>query len=400
MKIGIIRETKTPPDSRVPLTPLQCKNLLAEYNNLDIVIQSSTGRCYKDEEYKAQGIVFQEDMNDCDVLMGVKEVKKSTLIADKTYFFFSHTIKAQPYNRDLLQLVLEKNIQLIDYETICNEKGSRVIAFGRWAGIVGAHNGILTWGRRTGNFELKTMNQCHDFAEAKSLYNNLPLGNPKIVLTGTGRVSNGSAEVLDEMGIRKINAEDFLTKKYDEAVYCQLKTNQLFAKGENNDFDSEFYNNPTDYHSIFAPYTQVADIMINGIYWDNKAPAFFSKEDMKKDDFTIKVIADITCDIAPEASIPATLKASTIPDPIFGYNVQEENECYPHKDGVVDMMTVDNLPNELPRDASEDFGRQFSTYVLPELIKENSEMIHKASITKNGKLNEPYLYLTDYVNGK
>lgn len=397
MKIGIIKETKTPPDSRVPLTPSQCKKLMEQHPNVEVFVQPSKSRSYKDEEYTSHGIKLQEDLSDCDVLMGVKEVKIETLIPQKTYFFFSHTIKEQPYNKPLLKAVLEKQIQLIDYEVITNENGQRVIAFGRWAGIVGAHNGILACGKRTGAFDLKPMHQCFDYKEAQSYYKNLPLGNVKIVLTGTGRVSNGAKEVLDLMNIKQVSSKDFLEKKFDEAVYCQLKANEMFATGVDNHFDPSFFKNPSEYHSIFEPFTKVADLMINGIYWDNRGPAFFTKEAMKSKDFNIKTIADITCDIAPEASIPSTLRAAVIGDPVFGYNPKTEQEETPYQEGVIDMMTVDNLPNELPRDASEDFGKQFLTYVLPELLKAESKMIFNASITqKNGKLNEPFLYLTNY----
>lgn len=398
MKIGIIRETKTPPDSRVPLTPAQCRQISDSFHDVQVFVQPSPSRCYRDEEYTEQGIVLKEDLSDCDILMGVKEVKAETLLNEKTYFFFSHTIKEQPYNRNLLKTILDRKIQLIDYEVLVNNSGQRVIAFGRWAGIVGAHNGIREWGMRTKTFDLKPMHLCFDFEEAKSYYQNLPLQNIKIVLTGTGRVSNGSKEVLDLMKIRQVSAEEFLNGKFNEPVYCQLATEQMFAFGADNTFDAEFYKNPEGYHSIFEPYTKVADLMINGIFWDKRGPAFFTNEDMKKPDFNIKVIADITCDIAPEASIPSTLRATVIGDPVFGYNPHTVKEEAPYQSNVIDMMTIDNLPNELPRDASEDFGRQFIQSVLPELLKSESEMIFKASITqKSGKLNKPFLYLTNYV---
>jgi len=157
MKIGIIREEKNPPDSRVPLNPAQCRALMDQYP-IEIVVAPSPTRCFKDEEYSAEGIKLQADLTDCQVLMGVKEVPPTSLVADKIYFFFSHTIKEQPYNRSLLQTILKKNIQLIDYEVLTNDKGQRLIAFGVFAGMVGAHNGVMTYGRRTGAFELPRMN--------------------------------------------------------------------------------------------------------------------------------------------------------------------------------------------------------------------------------------------------
>lgn len=399
MRIGIIKETKTPPDSRVLMTPIQCKKIMEKYPEVSIYVQPSPSRCYQDKEYTEQGVSLKEDLSDCDVLVGVKEQVIDTLIPNKQYFFFSHTAKEQPYNAKLLKAIVDKNIQLTDYEYLKGTDNRRVIAFGRWAGIVGAHNAILTYGKRTKNFDLKAMNKCKDFAEAVSYYEDIDLGNAKIVLTGTGRVANGSAEVLDKMKIRKVSAQDFLNQTYTEAVYCQLETEEMFKRKSDGGFDNEFYKDPSKYISSFMPYTKVANVMINGIYWDNNGPAFFTKEDMKAEEFKIEVIADITCDIAPEASIPSTLKASTIADPIFGYDVQLEKETKAHQTGVVDMMTVDNLPNELPRDASEDFGNQFQEHVIEELIHDKNKMIYNASITtKEGKLNKPYLYLKDYIN--
>lgn len=399
MKIGIIRETKTPPDSRVCLPPKHCKKILENFSDLELVVQPSESRCFTNEEYQQVGIILQEDMRDCDILLGVKEVKIPTLIADKTYFFFSHTIKKQPYNKNLLKEVLDKHISLVDYETLTDADGKRVIAFGRWAGIVGAHNGILTWGKRNKRFDLKPMNQCFDFNEAKSYYSDLNLEGLKVVLTGTGRVSQGAAEVLDEMNIKKLSADDFLNYQGKEAVYTMLPTELMFAKDTDGTFSTDFYKNPEGYHATMSKYLSKGNVLINGIYWDNKAPALFTLEEMKSADFGINVIADITCDIAPVASIPSTIKASTIVDPIFGFDIKTQQETEPHQQGVVDMMTVDNLPNELPRDASEDFGNQFIEHVLPELFDNKTNMIYRASITtKEGKLNKPYLYLEDYVS--
>ena len=401
MKIGIIRETKTPPDSRVLLTPAQCKKIVSNYKDISIFVQPSPSRCYKDEEYAAAGISLKEDLSDCDILVGVKEQVIDTLIPNKHYFFFSHTTKKQPYNAKMLRAIVDKKIQITDYEQLKDTSGVRVIAFGRWAGIVGAHNTILTWGKRTGLFTLKEMNQCKDLKEAASFYKTIKLETTKIVLTGSGRVANGSAEILDMMGIKKVSSADFINKTFNEAVYCQLETDEMFRRAADGGFDSEFYKNPSNYISVFEPFTKVADIMINGIYWDNNGPAFFSKEDMKKSDFNIKVIADITCDIAPESSVPSTLKASTIADPIFGYDVQNEIETAPFQKGVVDVMSVDNLPNELPRDASEDFGNQFQDHVLEALINDKDNMIYNASIsTSEGKLNKPFEYLSAYIGLK
>lgn len=400
MKIGVIREGKIPPDSRVPLIPEQCAEILKDYP-VNIVVEPFPGRCYPDELYTHSGIELSENLLDCDVLLGVKEVPIGQLIPGKAYFFFSHTIKEQAYNRNLLRAILEKNIKLVDYEVLTDEQGKRLIAFGRFAGMVGAHNGILAFGRRTGKFSLKRMKDCLDYADAKMIYQQLSLPPIKVVLTGTGRVGRGADAVLHDMGIRKVSPQEFLEEVFTEAVYTQLDPRHYAARKDGKAFNkNDFYQHPENYKSIFEPFYRVADVMINGIYWDKKAPAFFTKEEMRRDDFNIQVIADVTCDIAPVSSIPSTLRPSTIADPIYGYDPKTEAETLPYQHHAIDVMAIDNLPNELPRDASKAFGRQFITYILPELLKEHSPMIERATVAENGKLGRYFQYLEGYVKGE
>lgn len=400
MKIGIIKEGKIPPDSRVPLTPKQCSTLIQQ--GLDLVVQKSPNRSYSDEEYTALGIPLVDDVKDCSVLLGVKEVPIDQLIANKTYFFFSHTIKEQPYNRKLLQTVLQKNIRLIDYEVLTDDLGRRLIAFGFFAGMVGAYNGLLTYGTRAGDFTLKRMHLCRDYADAKSQFGDLTLPPIKIVLTGTGRVASGAVKVLRDMRIKQVTPAEFLKESFSEIVFTQLDCEDYAERKDGKPFQlNDFFKNPDQYKSIFSPYSQVADLMINGIYWDNQAPAFFRKESMNSPDFSIEVIADITCDIAPESSIPSTLRATTIADPVFGYDPHSEQEVQPYQERSVDMMTIDNLPNEMPRDASSAFGDQFIEQILPEMLKsEPSEVIERGTIANNGKLTAPFEYLQAYLEGK
>lgn len=397
MKIGIIREGKVPPDSRVPLIPEQCAEIIKNYP-VDIVVEPFPGRCYPDELYRRRGIFMSEDLTGCDVLMGVKEVPVNQLITGKTYFFFSHTIKEQAYNRGLLRAILEKEIRLVDYEVLTDEQGRRLIAFGSFAGMVGAHNGILAYGRRTGKFALKRMKDCLDYADAKMIYQQLTLPPMKVVLTGTGRVGDGAAVVLQDMGLRKVSPADFLNREFAEAVFTQLDPADYAARKDGGPFNKgEFYQHPELYKGIFEPYCRTADVMINGIYWDKRAPAFFTKEEMRRPDFNIKVIADVTCDIAPESSIPSTLRPSTIADPVYGYDPATEEETEPYQPRSIDVMAIDNLPNELPRDASKAFGRQFIDYILPELLKEESPMIERATVAENGRLGRYFQYLEAFV---
>ncbi len=399
MKIGIIREGKVPPDSRVPLTPQQCAYIMDKYP-VQIKVQSSTGRCYSDQEYLEEGVIVTDDVADCPILMGVKEVPIKQLISNKTYLFFSHTIKKQEYNRGLLKAILNKEIQLIDYETLTNDKGQRLIAFGKFAGMVGAHNGVMTYGLRTGLFDLKRMKDCRDYEEAKSVYKKIQLPIFKTVVSGNGRVASGAIEVLEDMGIKRVTPSKFLNNEFKEPVYTQLFGKDYLAHNETGRYNQrDFYKNPKDYHSKFAPFTKAADLMINGIYWDNQAPVFFTKEEMRAKDFSIQVIADVTCDIAPVSSIPSTLFATTIKEPIFGYDVVTGKATDPFQPNTVDMMTIDNLPNELPRDASQAFGEQFIESVLTELLeKEDSKVIHRATIAKNGAIGSKFNYLEKWVN--
>lgn len=400
MKIGILREEKFPRDSRVPLTPSQCKYLMERNPDIEVVVQPCSYRCFTNEEFTYQGILLNEDISNCDVLLGVKEVPKELLLQNKTYLFFSHVIKKQPRNRKMLQTILQKNIRLIDWECMKDKKGKRIIAFGRWAGIVGAYHALRMVGFRTSKFRLRQMIDCLNFAEAQKELDKLDLPNWKIVLTGTGRVSEGAAFLLDVAKIKKVSPYNFCYNEFDEPVYTQLASEDMYYQPGQEKFNSaDYHANPNNYQSSFYPFTKAADVFINGIYWDKRIPVFFTKEQMKEKDFRMKIISDITCDIAPESSVPSTLYASSIADPYYGYSVATGELTQTFQEDSIDIMAIDNLPNELPRDASEDFGNMIINRIIPELQKmEHSDMLTGASITLNGQLNEPFLYLTDYVN--
>ncbi len=398
MKIGILKETKVPQDNRVPLTPSQCAILKEENPDIEVYVQSCNYRCYTDDEYRYHGIEVKDDLSNCDVLLGVKEIPAQYLIADKTYFIFSHVIKKQPHNQKLLKTVIEKNIRLIDWEILKDEKGKRLIAFGRWAGIVGAYHAVRMIGLDTKTFSIRQMSECHNFAEVQREFSKIKFPKLKIVLTGTGRVSNGAAFLLNLVGIKKVSPYNFCYNEFNEIVYTQLSSGDMYHREGAEKFDTaNFHANPSAYKSNFYPFTKTADVLINGIYWDKRYPVFFDKEQMKENDFRIKQIADITCDIAPNASVPSTLRTSNIEKPYYGYDAQTEQIVEPFLPNVVDVMAIDNLPNELPRDASEDFGNMLMSRILPELKKPDSPIIHQATIADKGKLNEPYLYLSDYA---
>lgn len=399
-KIGLIKEGKIPIDKRVPLTPRQAKQVKDAFG-VELVVQSSDIRCFSDQDYKDAGLKIVDSVEDCDIILGVKEVPMDKLVAHKTHFFFSHTIKKQDYNRALLKDILEKDIRLIDWETLTNENGNRIIAFGRWAGIVGAYNGIWTFGQRYNLFNLKRAKDCFDYEDLKREYKKIKLPAVKIAVTGGGRVAKGAMEVLLAAGIRQVTPHDYLKKVFKEPVFTQLNTRDYHKRVDGGEFQrNHFYSSPDAYEGDFLKYSKVTDILIACAFWDPAAPVLFKRKDIIRDDFDIKVIADITCDI--EGSIPSTKKPSTIDDPIYDYNPTDDQVEQPFLDeGNVTVMAVDNLPCELPRDASESFGNELVNNVLPHLLgKDEKEIIKNATITLEGKLTEKYSYLQDYVDGK
>ena len=399
MKLGILRERKTPPDNRVPLTPEQCAEMQHKFPGVKVVAESSPVRCYTDDEYAEKGIPVQKYLSDCDVLLGVKEVPPEDLIPGKIYFFFSHTIKKQAYNRKLLQTILQKNIQLVDYEVLTDRSGFRIIGFGRFAGLVGAYNGLRAFGLRNRIFDLKPAHRCEGLQDMLHQLNRIELLPVKIALTGDGRVAGGVTEVLDFMKIRRLSPEEFLhVSQPEKPVYAQLLPQHYARRTDGSAFDLiHFFKNPEMYENTFLPYTRATDLLIAAAYWDPKAPVLFTAKNMKEENFRIRVISDVTCDI--EGSIPSTKRASTIADPFYEYN-PETGELEPpfSSEQNVTVQAVDNLPNELPKDASADFGRNLIDKVFPGLFgKDRDGIIERASVTKNGKLTNPFAYLTDFV---
>ncbi|MGB7393127.1 MAG: NAD(P)-dependent oxidoreductase, partial [Pricia sp.] len=368
MKFGIIRERKSPPDRRVVLSPEACQKVLSSYKDAEIVVEPSPIRTYSEADYKAAGIPVDTNMEQCDVLLGVKEVPIDALIRDKKYFFFSHTIKKQPYNRELLQAILEKNIELYDHEVITNAEGQRLVAFGRYAGIVGAYNGFRAFGLKFGLFNLPKAEVLPDQAALIAELRNIDMPVCKILLTGKGRVGNGAKEMLDGAGIDEVSVDEYLNKAPGRPVYCQIdvldynkrsygKSGDL-RNGDSQDGDSQgsvsrdsdsqggdlkngdgpqkdnagrnghdtqdFFENPAAYESDFFRFAKVTDFFIAGHFYGQGAPYLFTREDAKHRDFKIKVVADVSCDI--DGPVASTIRPSTIAEPIYGYDPETEQE--------------------------------------------------------------------------
>lgn len=402
IKIGIIREGKVPSDRRVPLLPQQCVDIMQKYPNVQFFVQPSDVRCIANKEYVAAGIPLREDLSDCTILLGIKEVPIHQLLADKTYLFFSHTIKMQPHNQKLLQTIVEKRITMIDYEALRDANDKRVIAFGYFAGIVGAYNTFLLLGRKYNLFELKPAYKCFDIDELKQELKKVTIPAFKFVLTGGGRVGHGAEMILKEMNIEKVSPQNFLRKTYKHSVYTQIVSSDY---NQSNDKHAawnteDFHEHPEKYHSTFMRFAKVADVLIAGAYWDQRAPKLFTTEDSKQKDFSIRLISDITCDI--NGSIPATVKSTNIYDPAYDFNPYTKDIEAPFSDPRnITVMAIDNLPCEVPRNASEDFGNQLIKNVLPDLLKQPyGDLIARCALTIHGKLGPNFGYLKDYSEGR
>jgi alanine dehydrogenase len=399
IKIGLIKEGKVPADNRVALTPAQCKWIHKNSEEVEIIAQSSSVRCFTDREYETAGVKVKEDISDCDILMGIKEIPGDQLIPDKTYLFFSHTKKKQPQNQKMLQAILAKRITLIDYECLEHEDGQRIIGFGFFAGVVGAHNGMMAYGNRTGLYKLDRVYKQRSFRELIHTYFGMRLPNVKITVTGSGRVAHGILEIMNLMGIHEVEPEDYLVRRFAYPVYTQLKGADLYEKKDGSRYKRlEFHEHPDLYKCQFIPYAEQTDILLNGVYWDQNVPRLFEKEDIAADTFIIRAIADITDDKG--GSVPINLGDQTIEEPVYGIDRTTLEKTQPYLQNSIDIMAVGNLPNELPRDASRYFGEQLIKYVLEDLVANGSSIIEKATMVKDGKLTGPYQYLKEYSEGK
>ena len=399
---AILKETKSPPDRRVVFSPEKCAELMDRYREARIIVQSSQVRIFPDETYKKWGFPVQEDISEADVMLGVKEVEIDSLIPNKKYFFFSHTIKKQPYNRELLKAILAKKIELYDHETIIDENGGRLIGFGYYAGLVGAYNGFRALGLRDKLFNLPKVETLADLDDMKRELDKIILpAELRIILSGTGKVSRGAKEILDHLNIREVSDTVYLTSNFSEPVYCMIDVMEYNRRIDGKAGDKyEFYNDPSGYESNFMPYARVSDMFIAGHFYGNGAPFLFTREDARHPDFRINLVADISCDV--DGPVASTLRASTIAEPFYGYDPISEQETAFNAEGAITVMAVDNLPCELPKDASEGFGNMFLEAVIPAFFNGDKDgILERAKITTSeGTLTERFSYLQDYVDEK
>lgn len=398
LHIGIIREEKTPPDNRVPLSPEQCVEVQNKFP-VKITVESSPGRCFPDEAYHDAGIRVSNDLSSCSILLGVKEVPPEKLMEGKTYLFFSHTRKKQAYNQGLMHTLIRKKIRMIDYECLTDDQGQRLLGFGFYAGITGAHHGLLIYGKKHKKYDLRPAHACIDYNDMVAQYRNVSLPPVKILLTGGGRVASGMLDIMQHFGISGVAPEEFRSTSFNRPVYTLLKGAQLYARKDSGSYTREdFHSNPEAYRCLFPDYSASTDILMNGIYWDQNIPRLFEKEAVQDADFRVSVIADITCD--KDGSVPINIRSSSIADPVYGIDRTTMQEAPPYQSGkqYIDVLAVDNLPNELPKDASADFGKELIQKVFPDLLgNPGSEMIRRATICENGRLTNAFAYLSDYA---
>ncbi|WP_108115228.1 NAD(P)-dependent oxidoreductase [Kordia periserrulae] len=401
MKFAIIKERKNPPDRRVVFSPEKLVEAKTQFPEATFKVESSDIRVFADNAYAGKGFEVTDDVSDCDVMIGVKEVPIDHLIPNKKYFFFSHTIKKQPYNRKLLQAILAKNIEMYDHEVITKANGGRLIGFGRYAGLVGAYNGFRALGLRDGLFKLPKVETLADLDAVKKELDKITIPNIKIVLSGTGKVAYGAKEILDHLGIKEVSDAVYLTAEFSEPVYCMIDVIEYNVRKDGKVGDKfAFYKDPSGYKSNFMAYAKVSDFFIAGHFYGDGAPYLFTREDAKHPDFKINLVADISCDI--DGPVASTIRPSTIAEPFYGYDPQTETEVAFDAENAITVMAVDNLPCELPKDASEGFGDMFLKYVIPAFYNgDRDRILARAKMTtSDGKLTKRYAYLQDYVDEK
>ncbi len=396
---AIIKERKTPPDRRVVFSPEKCQEVVKKFPDARIIVEASDIRIFPDEAYRNAGFEVMEDVSEADVMLGVKEVPIAALIPNKKYFYFSHTIKKQPYNRNLLVAMLDKNIEMFDHETIVNRNNKRLIGFGYYAGLVGAYNGFRALGLRDNLFELPKVENLPDLAAVKAELDKIEIPNIKIVLSGTGKVTRGAKEIIDHLKIREVTDEEYLSEKsFNEPVYCLIDVSEYNKRKDGRAFSKqEFYKDPSGYESDFMKYAKVSDAFFTGHFYGNGAPYLFTREDAKSSDFKINLVVDISCDV--DGPVASTLRASTIADPFYGYDPKTETETNFDAPGAITVMAVDNLPCELPKDASKGFGEMFLENVIPAFFNDDKNSVLKRAqiTTAEGKLTPRFAYLKDFV---
>jgi alpha-aminoadipic semialdehyde synthase len=433
ISIGIRHEDRYLMERRAPLTPKHVKWLVSQ-QKLDIVVQTSEKRVFKDEEYIKSGAKIAKDLKKCEVIFGVKEMPVTFFEKGKTYIFFSHVIKGQPGNMPMLKKMMELGCNLIEYEKIIDEQGKRLIFFGKYAGLAGMINSFWSLGLRLKHFgddsklsKIKQAHTYHSLAEAKEDISYIgqliaEKGIPHdlrpfvIGFTGYGNVSQGAQEICGLVPVKEISPEKLLTLKNrknnpDNIVYKVIFKEEHLSEpiDPNKEFDlHDYYTNPHLYKSVFEKYVPHLSMLINCMYWDARFPKLITKDYLKKmyskGNPKLIVIGDITCDV--NGSIESTVESTAIEKPIYVYNPLMDSVKYGCEGDGILTMAVDILPSEIPRDSSNGFGDVLMNFVKPISIADYSlsyeeldlpRAIKKALILHNGELTPNFKYLEEHL---
>jgi saccharopine dehydrogenase (NAD+, L-lysine forming) len=431
-KIGIRHEDKYTMERRVALPPRFVKKLTD--NGLQVYVERSPKRVFTDSEFKQAGAFVTPSLSDTPVIFGVKEIPVSFFEENKTYVFFSHVIKGQPYNMPMLTKMMEKKCNLIDYEKITDDLGRRLIFFGRFAGLAGMINSLWSYGERMNvlghNTPFSKMKQSHKYnslaeaeqavREAGELIRAYGLPGEKapftIGFTGYGNVSQGAQHIANQLPAVEITPEELLKLKADGNYSNKLVYKVVFKEhhiSEPRDSGQKFaltdyYEHPEKYKNQFEKYLPHLTILMNCMYWDNRYPTLVSKHAIEKlykaNDMKLKVIGDVTCD--PDGSIEFTHKGTEIEDPVFVYNPEKREAVMGFEGDGILVMAVDILPSELPRESSESFGEALVDFVPAIARADYSEdfeqlklpaEIKRAMILHKGELTPDYQYIQEYL---
>ena len=401
MKIGLIKETKTPIDNRVALTPSQAKMLMDSYPGSEIVVESSDVRAYSDDEYKALGIKVVTDLSDCDVLFGIKEAKIDSIIPHKHYFFFGHIAKMQEYNRPLIKAMINKEITFSDYEYLVDQEGKRVCAFGWWAGVVGVYYTLRGYGLKYKLYELPKPDLRFTIQQLLNALKSIDLPKVKVLVTGAGRVSQGAQYVLEQIGAVKMEEAEYLSiNDVNALTYCVADVDRLVKRKDGREFTwADFSANAAEYESDFIKFAKKTDVLISAHFWAPEAPVYLDIEDLQREDLRIRMIGDVTCDIM--GSIKSTVRPSTHANPYYDYNptTKQDTEAFSSEENI-SVMAVDTCPNALALDASEYFGDMLIEHVFKPMLHDASmctPVVENATIIRDGKLTPHYQYLEDFA---
>jgi len=406
--LAVLREARID-ENRTPFSPTQISYLLNKFNNLKIIVQPSKRRCFKDKDYLKAGAQIIDNLSSADIIFGVKEVDISTLIKGKTYLFFSHTSKVRQhigqviknkaivYKKELLKEIIKKNITLIDYENVrdASGEGYRYLGFGRFAGIIGAYNTLNLYLKLNNKQLLPRAFEINNYKQVKKLINKQNFNKIKILLTGSGRASKGARELLKHANIKQVSINDYLKNKYDEAIFCNISAKKHVERkdGKVSSY-KDYILNPHEYNSKVKNYLYNTDMLIACHYWDPKFPKLFSSKQINEFK-NLKIIGDVTCDI--NGSVPTTIRSTSISKPYYSINTDSLKEIELNNKGIA-VMAVDNLPSELPKDASEEFGNSVISEILPYLLNKDDGRINRATTASNGKFFSNFIYLNDFIN--